>query len=429
MAGPVPYPNIVNRWAQLTGQAKGLLPDAAVRPATSLVAGPLLGAGIGYGVGSGIGALTAGGDPEAKQRIRRNWAVLGGGLGLAEAGTHAYVAARSGHPLASQWRNETDVPLNQYLAKAAADRSYVIAPVKGPLRRHVRLLGSMIPHGDLHEGRRERNPHVTVMYGLTTKRPERVQEVIQDLGPLSVETGELNLFTKNPKYDVLKVEVHGEQLRRMHHRMREHLKNKRSHGRYKPHVTVAYLKKGRGHKYKSGLLSGRRLSLGHVQLSTRRRGGGGYHTHRINLHKHAALDPVTRCTNEKAALDLNTMSELPPYSPWGAVTAQPATGTTFGSGPHISLAAAANTVLADPTMDPVQKATAFHILAQAGDDQPRGLITPSDLVRGAVNSGLGYAAAGAVGKMMGALFGMREGTQRRLAQMGAVGGLFAGLLR
>lgn len=88
-------------------------------------------------------------------------------------------------------------------------------------------------------------------------------------------------------------------------------------------------------------------------------------------------------------------------------------------------------LLGDPVMTPDQKGTAIGILMHAADNQPEGHLSVSDLIRGAVGAGLGYATATAVGKAMGGLFGMSPGMKNMLSSTGAIGGglIGAGLTR
>jgi 2'-5' RNA ligase len=92
----------------------------------------------------------------------------------------------------------------------------------------------------------------------------------------------------------------------------------------------------------------------------------------------------------------------------------------YTSNHHTSVAAAANSVMADVTLNPMEKARALYAidLADSGNDF-RGLVTTPDLIRGAIGAGMGAMA----GRVLGALGGLPSATQSRMARVGAVGGL------
>jgi hypothetical protein len=104
---------------------------------------------------------------------------------------------------------------------------------------------------------------------------------------------------------------------------------------------------------------------------------------------------------------------ISPYTPGMGVVAND----------QIALGTAMNTVLVDPGLDIAQRAIAINALSNAAKNQDRGLISTGDLVRGAIGTGIGYAAGTLLGKTLGAVFSLPASTQRRLSQIGAVGGL------
>jgi 2'-5' RNA ligase len=53
----------------------------------------------------------------------------------------------------------------------------------------------------------------------------------------------------NDDYDVLKIEVESDALNKLNQAISDNLDCTDTHPTYNPHVTVAYLKKGRGKKY------------------------------------------------------------------------------------------------------------------------------------------------------------------------------------
>jgi len=90
---------------------------------------------------------------------------------------------------------------------------------------------------------REKDVHVTVLYGLLDEKPDGVRELVREYKPFKVKLGKISAFTNGDDYDVLKVEVKSFVMNNMHYFIEEKLENKNSFPVYKPHVTVAYLKK------------------------------------------------------------------------------------------------------------------------------------------------------------------------------------------
>lgn len=91
-----------------------------------------------------------------------------------------------------------------------------------------------------------------------------------------------------------------------------------------------------------------------------------------------------------------------------------------------------NIILADPNLSAYEKAVAIQTVQNAlSQSDKRGLFTVGDLVRGAIGAGLGYAGAGLAGKLLGFAFGLSPKSQKRLRQVGTVGGILAntGVLR
>jgi hypothetical protein len=129
-------------------------------------------------------------------------------------------------------------------------------------------LTDSIDAADLCDDGRERDHHITVLNGFDKLiNSEQVRSAIRHMGPVEVTLGGLSTFS-NPEYDVLKVDVRGKGL----HELRDELKQLPHFDEYpefKPHITIARLKPGKGRKYKglSGV-EGIRLRLRKLIYST-----------------------------------------------------------------------------------------------------------------------------------------------------------------
>ncbi len=109
-------------------------------------------------------------------------------------------------------------------------------------------MAAKIPNADLAADGREDDPHVTVKYGLHTDDSDEVRQVVQDFGPVELVLGKTSLFP-NEEHDVVKVDVGGEDIRRLNKLISDSLECTDTHPEYKPHVTLAYVKPGEGQKY------------------------------------------------------------------------------------------------------------------------------------------------------------------------------------
>lgn len=102
--------------------------------------------------------------------------------------------------------------------------------------------------GDYDLGR-EKRPHVTVKYGLHTVDSKEVEEIIKENGEVSISLGNVSIFEPEDKeYDVVKIDVNSEDLHKLNAKVST-LENSDTHPEYKPHVTIAYVKRGNGQKY------------------------------------------------------------------------------------------------------------------------------------------------------------------------------------
>lgn len=95
---------------------------------------------------------------------------------------------------------------------------------------------------------RESKPHITVLFGLKKQNPTQVKKLVKDFGEITIQFGKTSIFASK-EYDVLKVEVKSKDMHRLNKLLTDNVEYKNDHPQYKPHLTIAYLKKGEGKKY------------------------------------------------------------------------------------------------------------------------------------------------------------------------------------
>lgn len=106
---------------------------------------------------------------------------------------------------------------------------------------------------DLHEQGMEDEPHVTVLYGLHTEEASDVEDTLKEHNKdgeiVTFRMGNLDLF-ENDDFDVLIRKVdeahHLHDLRKV---LLDNMEATVTFPDYKPHATIAYLKKGKGKEY------------------------------------------------------------------------------------------------------------------------------------------------------------------------------------
>jgi 2'-5' RNA ligase/GNAT superfamily N-acetyltransferase len=134
--------------------------------------------------------------------------------------------------------------------KSEAPHDYSSTQVNLPVAvaERVQRAAAMIPEADLAGDGREPRPHVTVRYGLHTKNAAEAAPLLEGEGPITLKLGKLDVFTSSPEYDVVIAPVESPDLHRLNAKLKS-LEHTDTHPEYKPHVTLAYVKKGAGAQY------------------------------------------------------------------------------------------------------------------------------------------------------------------------------------
>lgn len=95
----------------------------------------------------------------------------------------------------------------------------------------------------------ESEPHCTLLYGLHDDEvtPEQIEDVVGKHTYTTCKAHNLSLF-QNPAYDVLKYDIDGENLNKINEELKQ-FPFTSDYPDYHPHMTVAYLKPGKGKEY------------------------------------------------------------------------------------------------------------------------------------------------------------------------------------
>jgi len=90
-------------------------------------------------------------------------------------------------------------------------------------------------------------PHVTILYGLTCDAKDVENRVKPFNKKIVFSLGKLNIFSQKDQ-DVLYITVLSDDLHQLHNLIKQ-LPNKSEFPEYKPHIAIAYLKKGSADKF------------------------------------------------------------------------------------------------------------------------------------------------------------------------------------
>lgn len=89
---------------------------------------------------------------------------------------------------------------------------------------------------------RETELHVTLLYGLHDTNPNGIKKFFENQKPFEIHLKNITKF-KNEIFDVLKIDVESKEILEINSLLRKKFKCTIKHNIYKPHITIAYLKK------------------------------------------------------------------------------------------------------------------------------------------------------------------------------------------
>ena len=94
----------------------------------------------------------------------------------------------------------------------------------------------------LEEGGRDKENHVTALYGLHSESIEDIKPILKKFKPFEIHLGKVSKFGSD-KYDVIKLEITSPTLHAMNTALKK-LPYSCKYPDYKPHCTIAYVKSG-----------------------------------------------------------------------------------------------------------------------------------------------------------------------------------------
>lgn len=92
---------------------------------------------------------------------------------------------------------------------------------------------------------RENEMHITLVFGIHDESPDKLMELVQDFGSFEIKLGEVSRFIKNKKFDVVKIDIESEKLKKLNKLVVDNIRNKQTYPIYNPHCTIAYVNKGK----------------------------------------------------------------------------------------------------------------------------------------------------------------------------------------
>lgn len=115
---------------------------------------------------------------------------------------------------------------------------------------------------------RDGSPHITLQNGIMCDDAAELERLFGSLQSMEVELGPVSVFRNDEKdYDVVHIQVVGEQLHKANMAVSEVLEVNNPHPDYKPHITLAYVNKGAGKRF-DGLKDfvGQKVKLGKIVI-------------------------------------------------------------------------------------------------------------------------------------------------------------------
>ena len=144
-------------------------------------------------------------------------------------------------------------PTKKYAKANPYDASTIqIAIIPEELKNQIRKLQKGIPKDilDTHEDARgwvknglQALLHITVLFGVDDDINDQVRKIFGKYPSIEISADKLDYFD-NDDITVAVIRCSSDSLRELHNELKKNIANEDTHPTYKPHITVAYLKKG-----------------------------------------------------------------------------------------------------------------------------------------------------------------------------------------
>lgn len=118
--------------------------------------------------------------------------------------------------------------------------------------------------------------HVTILYGIHNEDPNEVLELLKEDKKFRIQLGDISLFESEDKpFDVIKVEVKSPDLHKLNKKLTDNVEYTNDFPEYNPHVTLAYIQKGMGDRFK-GLkdFEGMEAEIFNIEFSSKKKEKG-----------------------------------------------------------------------------------------------------------------------------------------------------------
>ena len=93
---------------------------------------------------------------------------------------------------------------------------------------------------------REDEIHATILYGLHAENPDQIKKLLSNEKPIKIQLGATKVFSNPFKFDVLVIRAISHDLHRLNEKLASQVEYANRYGKYNPHITIAYVKKGKG---------------------------------------------------------------------------------------------------------------------------------------------------------------------------------------
>jgi 2'-5' RNA ligase len=136
---------------------------------------------------------------------------------------------------------------------------------------------------------RDGSPHVTLQNGIMCEDSSELEKLFSQLPGMEAELGPIGVFRQDDKdYDVIHIEVICDDLHAANAMVSDLLEVNNPHPDYKPHVTLAYVKRGAGSRFE-GLKDfvGRKVPLSKLAID-----GPDIESKTLDLSKHEHVDQI-----------------------------------------------------------------------------------------------------------------------------------------